>query len=265
MAAFVALALATAAAFFVVQHLKVATPLINGFPFPFPRTINPVAGGVCPLRNGKGEIEPVSFTRMKIAFYLQNEDDDVNVWIVDSAGRKVRQIGDAVPMRTYHRHSFYWDGRLADGSVAPDGRYDILVQLVHQQATFPITNQSTGAAESVTVDTAVPHPVVTGVSPATLAGGASASVTIGYAGVVRGTRQLQILIYRLRAGRPPALVKAFTARPRRSTSIWNATIGGRLAPRGSYQFAVRAISAACTAGSSPIGAAAAPRAVVTIG
>ena len=36
-AAFVALAVATAAAFFVTQHLKVTTPLLAGYPVPCPR------------------------------------------------------------------------------------------------------------------------------------------------------------------------------------------------------------------------------------
>ena len=30
------------------------------------------------------------------------------------------------------RHTFRWDGRLADGAVAPDGVYYIRVFLVHQ-------------------------------------------------------------------------------------------------------------------------------------
>ena len=53
-AAFVALAIVTAAAFFFIQHLKVSTPLIAGDPSPHPATINPVSGGVCPYPGPRG-------------------------------------------------------------------------------------------------------------------------------------------------------------------------------------------------------------------
>ena len=45
--AFAALVVATVAAFFITQHLKVTTPLIAGFPRPFPAAINPVRGTTC--------------------------------------------------------------------------------------------------------------------------------------------------------------------------------------------------------------------------
>ena len=54
MAAFVALVIATVAAFFVTQHLKVTTPLIQGRPAPVPNTINPVYGGVCASAHRQG-------------------------------------------------------------------------------------------------------------------------------------------------------------------------------------------------------------------
>jgi hypothetical protein len=47
--AFAVLVAATIGAFFVTQHLKVATPLIQGFPAFVPGTINPVH----PVRCGK--------------------------------------------------------------------------------------------------------------------------------------------------------------------------------------------------------------------
>ena len=56
MAAFVALVIATVAAFFVTQHLKVSTPLIQYRPAPVPNTINPVYGASCPRRNGRGVV-----------------------------------------------------------------------------------------------------------------------------------------------------------------------------------------------------------------
>ncbi|MHB1572155.1 MAG: FlgD immunoglobulin-like domain containing protein, partial [Solirubrobacteraceae bacterium] len=193
--AFAALGAATIAAFFLVQHLKVALPLINGFPAPFPSTIDPVSGGVCTVRTHNG-LRQISFRRMSISFYLQNQADTVNVYVIGPGGRRVRQIGDAVHMPLNRRHTFYWDGRLPGGAVAPDGAYAIQVQLIAQGRTFEIANQGTGALQPVTIDTSIPRPVVTGVSPATipLAGG---RVTIRYAGVTAGGRGQRILIYRL--------------------------------------------------------------------
>ena len=261
--AFVALGAATIAAFFLVQHLKVANPLINGFPAPFPSTIDPVAGGVCAVRGHRGRKE-VSFRQMSISFYLQNQADRVNVYIVAPDGRRVRQIGDAVPMAIDKRHTFRWDGRLADGSVAPDGAYAVQVQLISQARTFEISDQGTGKVLPVTVDSTVPRPIVTGVSPhgIPVAGG---RVTIRYTGVAVGDRAQRILIYRVRPGRTPVLAKSYSSGGRLGTSVWDGTIGGRPAPPGTYVIAVRATNAACTAGTSPATVAAAPRAVVTVG
>ncbi len=52
-AAFVALAIATVGAFFLVQTLKVSTPFIAGLPAPHPTQINPVSGGTCAIPSGK--------------------------------------------------------------------------------------------------------------------------------------------------------------------------------------------------------------------
>ncbi len=264
LAAFISLAVATFGAFFIVQHLKVATPLINGFPAPFPRTFNPVAGGVCRLRTGRGVARAVSFRRMKVSFYLQNRADAVDVYIVDPAGRQVRQIGFDARMRVKVRRTFYWDGRLADGSIAPDGEYEIRVDLIHQGRSFVISDQSTGAPEPVTVDTAVPRPVVTAVTPASIPASGGRVVAIRYSGAVPGVRRVRVLIYRAAGGRL-RLVKGFEASPRASTVSWDGMIAGRPAPRGSYLVAVRVTNSACTTGTSPLTVAAAPRAVLAVG
>ena len=101
-AAFVALAIVTAAAFFFIQHLKVSTPLIAGQPSPHPSTINPVSGGICPYPGPHGKPIPTSFREMKISFYLLNRNDDVDVFIV-----KPRRSG-----RRHDRHRRR-DGRQA--------------------------------------------------------------------------------------------------------------------------------------------------------
>ncbi|HEY1715319.1 MAG TPA: FlgD immunoglobulin-like domain containing protein [Solirubrobacteraceae bacterium] len=263
-AAFVALVIATVAAFFVTQHLKVTTPLVQGRPAPFPHTINPVYGGSCPHRNGKGKVKLVSYKRMIISFYLQNRSDEVSVYIVDRDRDVVRQIANNVFMRAHppKRHYFTWNGRLADGSIAPAGTYYVKVSLFHEARSLVISNST--AALPVTVETTRPHVRVTGVTPATITSGTSAPATIRYTGT--GSLRPRILIYRVRAGRALRLVKSYNATSRSGRSLWDGTLtGGRPAPRGRYVVGVRVTDLACTTATSPVTPAAAPRAVVTVG
>jgi len=263
-AAFVALVIATVGAFFVVQHLKITTPLINGYPAPVPSAINPVAGRVCRVRNGKtGRLIPLSFRQTNVSFYLLNRADNVDVYIDHDGVNIVTLPGSGRYMRIKHRHTFSWNGRLDNGQVAPDGTYYVRVSLVHQGRTLVIANQSTGVLEPVTVDTARPAPVVTSVSPATVSSASPRSaVTIHYTGT-DGVRP-QILIYRVGSGQA-RLVKHYAATSRGGSSVWDGTIGGRPAPAGTYLVGVRVTNRACTTGASPVTAAAAPHAVVTVG
>jgi hypothetical protein len=261
-AAFVALVIVTVGAFFVVQHLKVSTPLVAGRPAPVPRTINPVSGGVCAVRNGKGVLTRVSFRTAKVSFYLINRADDVDVYIVDDDGEIVRTLaGSGRYLRTFKRRTYVWNGREDDGRVAPDGAYDIQVFLVRQARSLKIRNSVSGVIEPITVDTVPPHPVVTSVSPAMITASSPSSVTIRYAGT-DGLRP-QILIYRIGpAG--PRQVKSYAATSRAGSSVWDGTIGGRPASRGTYVVAVALTNKACTTGKSPATVAAAPDAVVTV-
>ena len=262
MAAFVALVIATVGAFFVTQHLKVTTPLIQGRPAPVPNHINPVYGGLCALRTGKGVVRQVSFRRMSISFYLQNRSDDVDVYIVDHDGTIVRTIGNNVFMRAHppHRGYFTWNGRLADGTVAPAGVYYVKVSLVHEARSLFISNST--EALPVTVETTRPDVHVTSVSPATIPGGGAASATIRYTGT-DGLRP-QIVIYRVAGGRAQR-VKSYQATTRAGSTSWNGTLaGGRPAPPGTYLVGVRLTDKACTMARSAISPTVAPRAVVTV-
>jgi hypothetical protein len=262
-AAFVALVIVTVGAFFVVQHLKVSTPLVAGRPAPVPSTINPVSGRVCAVRNGNGMRTLVSFRRAKVSFYLINRADDVDVYIIDDDGEIVRTLpGSGRYLRTLKRRLFVWNGREDDGRVAPDGVYEIQVFLVHQARTVVIRNSVSGAVEPITVDTVPPHPVVTSVSPATIPASSPSSVTIRYSGT-DGLRP-QILIYRIGSA-GPTQVKSYAATSRAGHSLWDGTIGGRPASRGTYVVAVALTNKACTTGTSPATVAAAPQAVVTVG
>ena len=262
LSAFVVLVIATVGAFFVVQHLKVATPLLTGYPRPFPATINPIDGGSCKVATPKGR-RRVSFRRMQVSFYLLHRADDVDVFVEDADGAIVRQIADGVHMKVLQRHYFTWDGRRADGSVVPDGEYFLHVVLVHQSRSVEIANQNTGVAEPVTVSTTPPDLRVTGVSATTVA--PMGKVTIRFAGN-DGVRP-QILVYRLAAGGRPRLVKAYASTRTAGTSLWDGTVaGGAPAPPGHYLIGVRVVDRTCNTVSwpDPVTAAAAPGALVTV-
>jgi hypothetical protein len=245
-AAFVALAIATVAAFFFTQHLKVTTPLWAGFPAPSPAAINPVDGGVCLVRTPKG-VKRVDHRSMLVSFYLLNRADDVDVYIVDSDGIIVRQIGFGVHMRVRVRHGFRWNGRLANGSVAPDGTYFIRVALIHESRSALISNNA--AAEPVTVETVPPRPRVTSVSPSPIPQAGRAGAAIHYTGN-RGLSG-RVLIYRTDLAGSPRLVKSF-ASGRGSVATWDGSLpGGRPAPQGTYLVGIKVTDRACNTGRFP--------------
>jgi hypothetical protein len=253
-AAFVALAIATAAAFFFIQHLKVSTPLIAGAPSPHPATINPVSGGICPYPGPHGKPIPTSFREMKISFYLLNRNDDVDVFITKPDGAVVDTIATDVPMVAKprpKRRQFIWNGRLSDGRVAPDGTYDVKVALLHQGRSYVIADASTGTVLPVTVLTTPPAIRITSVTgpggerPAVIPASAGASVTIHYSGT--GKLRPQIQIYRTSADGTLHLVKTYSATKSNGTSVWNGTLTHlRPAPPGTYVVGLRFKDASCT-------------------
>ena len=266
-ATFVALGVATVGAFFLTQHLKVTTPLINGFPAPVPSTINPVDGGTCHVRNGNGKLVSISYRRMKVSFYLQNRGDIVYVYIVNQAdqNRVIATLpGSGRYLRTFARRVFVWNGRENDGSIAPDGMYDIQVSLAHQGRKLYIAKNS-GALEPVTVQTHPPRLEVTSVSPRIVAVSDRSTVTIHYSGN-QGLRP-QVLILRVGAGAArPQVVKHYAATSKSGTSAWNGTLtGGAPAPPGTYLVGLRlAPDRTCNTVQSALTPTAAPQAVVTV-
>lgn len=237
-AAFVALAAATVAAFFVTQHLKVTTPLLAGDPAPHPAAINPVDGQVC-----KG----VSHRRMFVSFYLLHRSDDVDVDIESATGTLVDTLASGVHMVGGNhpvRRPFTWNGRTASGAVAPDGIYYIRVTLIHQGRSVLISNNA--GPEAVTVETVPPRPRVTAVSPSLIPQSTS-SVRIGSAGTSGGPAR--VLIYRTDLPGGPRLVKTFAGGHSKST--WDGTIGGRPAPQGTYLIGLKVTDKACNTGRFP--------------
>ncbi len=237
MFAFGALALATVGAFFVTQHLKVTTPLIAGLPRPVPGVINPY-GSKC---------GGVDHGRMRISFYLLHRSDEVAVYVIDSSGAIVRTLASGVHMGIKRRMLFYWNGRQDNGSVAPDGIYNIRVALLHQGRTVEITDRA-GEPEKVQVKSTPPRPVVTGVSPALLPQGSS-PVTITYGGTEH--RSGIIRLYRTDPNGRPRLVKSFKTRWNASQARWDGLIHRRPAPAGTYLVGLDVTDAACNTGHFP--------------
>jgi hypothetical protein len=266
-AAFVALVVATIAAFFITQHLKISTPLIKGAPVPVPSAIDPVARRTCLVNTPVGK-RRINFWRMKISFYLLNRSDDVDVYIVDRNGNIVRTLatgkfmrGGAHPVRT----QFTWDGKLDDKSIAPDGTYYVRVSLIHQGRTIVISDLA-GHPEPIKVITVAPHPVVTQVTPSLVARG-GISVAVHYRGTENDRAFVEI--YRAEVRGSPRLVKRFAVRGDNQEAIWNGEIRRHPAPAGRYLVALQAIDEACNLGTYPARlppvTGATPNAVLTIG
>lgn len=152
--AFGGLAVATVAAFFIIQHLKVSTPLISSVSGPFPTTINPRSGGTCPAWRPDHTLGPVSYARTSVSFLLLHQSDDVTVYVVNQPGRNVATLASGLFMAGLpHQRlmTFTWDGRVYGGSLAPAGEYYVRVGLRRQDRTIDITN-SKGLLDWVKVE-----------------------------------------------------------------------------------------------------------------
>jgi hypothetical protein len=259
-AAFALLVAATAAAFFITQHIKVTLPLINGDPLPLPGAIDPLRGPsgpgeplVCrhrrPLADGRpGSLVAVDYRRVLITFYLQARPDRITVQIVNHRGRVVRTLVRGYYMATYQRNprgAFAWNGRLADGRPAPAGlyRYRVLFagigRAVTIQPPFRVVYEP-------------PTPTITSVTPAVARPGTP--VRIAYrvgspAGLA--TLSARLLIYRRIGGAPARLVRSLRVPARSGTAVWNGLVAGAPALAGTYAIALRSIDAACDQGTYP--------------
>ena len=252
--AFAVLVVATIGAFFVTQHLKVTTPLIQGFPQPVPGVINPLHGVTC------GKYDSGSTT---ISFYLQHRGDVVDVYVVNADDEIVRTVASGRNMRKGVRNPdgvFHWDGRLANGQVAPDGTYYFRVALIHQGRTINLSDVP------VKVKTLPPHPMVTSVTPSSIPGPDGDRVTIDYVG--NEGRGGTIRIYRTDLPGGPRLVKSFLTPWNGHTAIWDGKINGRRAPAGTYLIGLDVTDAVCDTGHFPAhippASGVAPRATVTV-
>jgi hypothetical protein len=137
--AFAVLVLATVAAFFITQHLKVTTPLISAVSPPTAPVIAPDAASTsCPDSSS-------------ISFYLLHQADDVNVYVVNARGEVIRTLATGLPMGRKQRATFTW-GERTDAGPAAAGKYHFRVVLLHQRRTIdPVIVGATGSPATVTV------------------------------------------------------------------------------------------------------------------
>jgi hypothetical protein len=159
--AFGGLALATVAAFFIIQHLKVGTPLISNVSAPFPTAINPRSGGTCLAREPDKRLARVNFSQTRVSFLLLHESDYVSVYVVDRSGRNVATLASGLFMAGLPNQmlrTFTWNGRVYGGRPAPLGEYYVKVVLRRQGRTIDITNSNNGLPEWITVDYAARCP-----------------------------------------------------------------------------------------------------------
>jgi hypothetical protein len=139
--AFGLLAVATIAAVFITQHLKVTTPLITG-----------PNGGLPTYGDTPHNIVPTnpSCDSVTLSFQLLHRADSFDLYIVDSAGHVVRTLAAGVAGAIKQPFHYSWNGRLADGTVAPQGLYNFSLRLIHQNRRidpvidgYPVSVQST--------------------------------------------------------------------------------------------------------------------------
>ena len=150
--AFGGLVVATMTAFFIIQHLKVGTPLIAGNLAPIPTAINPREGGTCTVA---GKPVTVDARRTTVSFFLVHRADNVSVYVVNQRGRTVATLASNVfmPAELFPHQvprAFTWNGRGSGGAIAPAGQYYIKVVLRRQGRTIDITNAK-GLVDWITV------------------------------------------------------------------------------------------------------------------
>ena len=147
----------TAAAFAITEHLKLIKGPIAG------ARVSRVISPVCQCADSQALIQ----IRLRHA-------DHVTVTILDSNLHKVATVAsrESVPRRT--PHPFFWDGRTAAGTDAPDGVYRPEVHLSGARHTFVLPNR-------IVVDTTTPKVLSASGGDGVLFPGGGRSLAIRYA------------------------------------------------------------------------------------
>jgi hypothetical protein len=216
---FVALALATVAAFFITQRLKSSEPVVSRIATPL--YLSP---------NGDGQKDDA-----RIGFDLP-KGDNVTVGIVTEAGDERRRLMDDKRLGHGH-HEVIWDGRDDSGGVVRDGFYYVRVTLRRQ------ARAATGP-RPIHVDTTAPRPRL--VSARVVPQG---YVEIRYEGPSSPPPVFRV--YRT-DGPKPHKVDEFAGQRNSNIGKWTPFVGLDPAPPGHYAFSVTVRNKALVAGSSPV-------------
>jgi hypothetical protein len=127
---FALLVLATVGAFAYAQRLK-RDPLVLdkvtfvGFPILHPKK---------PVHSFTPNSD-CRYDRIRIRFRTTRSDRGT-VQVVKPGGRVVNTLARDQPLKRYHFHTYYWDGRQRGGGIAPRGRYKLRVKLLGQERTL---------------------------------------------------------------------------------------------------------------------------------
>jgi FlgD Ig-like domain len=224
-AAFVALLLATAAAFVVTQQLKGEPPLVLRFSAA-PSDISP---------NGDRFRDAAA-----VGFDL-SEDATVSFVITDAEGKEVRRLVDERRLGGDIKHRYEWDGRDASGKRVPDGAYTLRVIRRDEGRVI-------NSLKEITVDTKRPPVSLVSARPNVISPQErGARVRIRYRGPRNEAPELRV--FRTDDG-PPRVVARFRGRDDRSAT-WYGTLRGRKARDGDYAFTVTVRDKAGNRGVAP--------------
>ena len=204
------LLVATAAAFAITEHLKLIKSPIYGTEVSNRDGVpTKLFSPVCQCAN--------SAARLTIRL---RHHDHVTVTIVDAEDRQVATIASDESVGARAPQHFVWDGRMADGTQAPDGVYHPWVSLSHARHTYRFTNK-------IILDTTPPKVRAASVGDSTLCAGPSRTVAISYS----FSEKAHAVVY---LGRRKIIVGRETQQPVK----WGGTVGGKPLPAGTYVLSV---------------------------
>jgi hypothetical protein len=208
------LLVASAAAFAITEHLKLIKSPIYGTEVSNRDGVpTKLFSPVCQCAN--------SAARLTIRL---RHHDHVTVTIVDAEDRQVATIASDESVGARAPQHFPWDGRMADGTRAPDGVYHPWVHLSHARWTGRFTN-------NITLDTTPPKVLSARVGKPILFAGPGRTVAIPYS--FSGPAHAVVHLGRRR------IIVGRKVEPQDKVK-WAGTVKGKPLPPGTYVLSVGA-------------------------
>jgi len=201
----------TAAAFAITEHLKLIKSPIAG------TRVSKVLSPVCQCADSRATIQ----VRLR-------RKDRVTVTIFDDKGQKVATIASKAEVPRQTPTPFFWDGRTATGTAAPDGVYRPEIHLVGARHTFLLPNR-------IVLDTTVPKVLSASAGNGVLSPGSGRSLAIRYAFSERANAVVYLGGRQIIRGRPTQ---------ERDKVKWAGKVDGRPLAAGTYVLSVGARDAA---------------------